>query len=53
MNWADFLHADTNVGKLKVKLIIIEWAGSKMVEALLIMTLNQVHPTNDLMNRAD
>ena len=34
MNWADFLHADTNLGKLKVTLIIIGWAWSKMGEVL-------------------
>ena len=29
MKWADFLHADTNLGKLKVTLIILGWACSK------------------------
>ena len=29
MNWANFLHAVTNLGKLKVTLIIIGWAWSK------------------------
>ena len=29
MKWADFLHADTNLGKLKVTLIIIGWVWSK------------------------
>ena len=26
MKWGDFLHGDTNLGKLKVTLIIIGWA---------------------------
>ena len=30
MNWADFLHVDTNLGKLKVTIIIIGWAWSKI-----------------------
>ena len=34
MNWADIWHADTNLGKLKVLLIIIGWAWSKISEAL-------------------
>ena len=34
MNLADFLHADTNFGKLKVTLIIIGWAWSKIGKAL-------------------
>ena len=29
MKWADFLHGDTNVGTLKVTLIIIGWAWLK------------------------
>ena len=54
MNWADFLHADTNLWKLKVTLIIIGWVWSKMTEALKIVgILNQVYLTNDLMNWAD
>ena len=54
VNWADFLHADTNLWKLKVTLIIIEWVWSKMSKALKIVgLLNQVHLTNDLMNWAD
>ena len=36
--WIDelgwFLHADTNLGKVKVTLIIIGWAWSKMGKAL-------------------
>ena len=31
MNLADFLHANTYSGKLKVTLIVIEWAWSNMV----------------------
>ena len=51
---ADFLHADSNLGKLKVTLIIIGWAWSKMSEALEIMgLLNQVYLTDDLVNWAD
>ena len=54
VNWADFLHADTNLWKLKVTLIIIGWVWSKMGEALKIVGfLNQVYLTNDLMNWAD
>ena len=30
--WAEFLHADTNLGKLNVDLIIIGWVCSKMDE---------------------
>ena len=30
MKWADFLHADTNLGKLKVTLIIIGFTLSKL-----------------------
>ena len=29
MNWADFLHADTNLSKLKFTLMITEWVGQK------------------------
>ena len=51
MNWAHLLHADANLSKLKVNLIIIEWVWSKMSKALKILgLLNQVHLTNDLMN---
>ena len=54
IKWADFLHADTNLGKLKFVLIIIRWALSKMGEILQIVGfLNQVYLSNDLMNRAD
>ena len=54
MNWADFLHADTNLWKLKVTLIIIGWVWSKLGEVLKIMgLLNQAYLTNDLMNWAD
>ena len=51
MDWAGFLRADTNLGKLKVNLIIIGWAWSKIGETLWIMgLLNQVYLTNDLIN---
>ena len=30
MNWADFMHADANSGKLKVTLIISGRSGSEM-----------------------
>ena len=51
MKWDNFLHADTNLGKLKVTLIIIGRARSKIDEALKIIGLiNQVYLTNDLMN---
>ena len=54
MNWADFLHADTNLWKLKITLIIIGWVWSKMGKVLKIVgLLNQVYLTNDLMNWAD
>ena len=54
MKWANFLHADTNIGKLKATLIIIWWVWSKMGKALLIMgLLSQVYITIDLMNWAD
>ena len=49
-----FLHADTNLEKLKVTLIIIGWTWWKMGDALKIMgLLNQVYLTNDLMNWSD
>ena len=51
MNWAHLLHADANLSKLKVNLVIIEWVWSKMSKALKISgLLNQVHLTNDLMS---
>ena len=51
MKWDNFLHADTNLGKLKVTLIIIGRACSKIDEALKIIGLiNQVYLTHDLMN---
>ena len=54
MEWADFLHSDINLGKLKVTLITIGWACSKMGEGLWIMgLLNQVCLTNDLMSYLD
>ena len=34
MKWADFLHADASLGKLKVTLIIMGWAWSEIGEAL-------------------
>ena len=34
MKWSDFLHADTNLGKLNVNLTIIGWVCSKMGETL-------------------
>ena len=34
MNWAVLFHADTNLGKLKVTLIVIGWAWSKMCDSL-------------------
>ena len=53
MNWAPLLHADANLGKLKVTLIIIEWVWSKTSKALKnVGLLNQVHLTNDLLNWA-
>ena len=30
MNWADFMHANANSGKLKITLIIFVWSWSKM-----------------------
>ena len=30
MNWADFLHVDTNSGKLKVTLKVTGWAWSSI-----------------------
>ena len=48
MKWADFLHADTNLGKLNVNLIIIGWGWPKVGNTFQIMRL-----TNDLMNQAD
>ena len=30
MNWADVLHADTNLGNLKVTLGVNKWCLSKM-----------------------
>ena len=30
IKWADLLHADTNLGKIKVSLIIIGWTCSKI-----------------------
>ena len=35
--WADVLHADIHLGKLKVTLIIVGWAWSKMGKAWFIM----------------
>ena len=32
MKWGDFLHADTNLGKLNVNIIIIGWVCSKIGE---------------------
>ena len=32
MKWADILHAEANLGKLNVNLIIIRWGCSKMGE---------------------
>ena len=34
MRWADLLHADTTLVKLKVTLIVTGWSSSKMGEAL-------------------
>ena len=54
INWADFLHADTKLCKLKVTLIIIGWLQSEIGKALKIVgLLSQVYLTNDLMNWAD
>ena len=54
MNWADLLHADTNLWKLKVTLIIIGWVWSKMGEVLKIVgLLNQAYLLNGLMNWTD
>ena len=35
MNWADFLHADTNSRNPKITLIIFGWSQSKMGAAFL------------------
>ena len=51
MKWADFLHADINLLKLKITLVIIGWVWSEMGKALRL--LNQVYLTNDLMNWTD
>ena len=32
MKWAEFLHADTNLGMLNVSLIIIGWGHPKMAK---------------------
>ena len=54
MKWPEFLHADTNLGKLNVYLIIVGWVCSKMAKTFWIMGLkNQVYVTQDLMNWAD
>ena len=37
MKWAEFLHADTNLGKPNVNLIIIGWACLKMGESFKII----------------
>ena len=51
INWADFLHAGTNLQKLKLALISIGWVWSEMSEALKIVgVLNQMYLTNDWMN---
>ena len=51
MNWADCLHAGTNLQKLKLALISIGWVWSEMSEALKIVgVLNQMYLTNDWMN---
>ena len=51
MKWADFFNVDTNLGKLKVSLIVIGRAWPKMGEALQIMgLLNQVYLKNDFIN---
>ena len=51
MKSADFFNVDTNLGKLKVSLIVIGWAWSKTGEVLQIMgLLNQVYLKNDLIN---
>ena len=42
MNWADFLHADTNLWKLKVTLMITGWVWSKMGKTLKIVWLSQM-----------
>ena len=48
MDWADFLHADTSLWKLKVILIIIGWVWSKIGETFKIVgVLNQVYLKND------
>ena len=51
MKSADFFNVDTNLGKLKVSLIVVGWAWSKTGEVLQIMgLLNQVYLKNDLIN---
>ena len=44
MKWADFLHADTNFGKLNINLVIIGWDHETQKPGVL---------TNGLMNQAD
>ena len=54
MKWPKFLHADTNLGKLNVYLMILGWVCSKMTKIFWIMGLeNQVYVTQDLINWAD
>ena len=54
MKWPKFLHADTNLGKLNVYLMILGWVCSKMTKTFWIMGLeNQVYVTQDLINWAD
>ena len=51
MKWADFFNVDTNLGKLKVSLIVIGRAWPKTGEALQIMgLLNQFYHKNDFIN---
>ena len=54
MKWAHFLHADTNLGKLNVDLIIIGWVCSKMDETFkIIWDSTSGALTNNLMNLVD
>ena len=50
MKWADFLHADTDLGKLAFTLIIIEWTFQKWVRPYIMGLLNQVYLPIDLIN---
>ena len=54
IKWANLFHVDTHLWKLKIPLIIIGWAWSKMGEGFQIMGFsNQVYLTNDLVNWTD